>query len=73
VVDEDDRPVPGARVLIIIKRIPRDAFQNNMTHYTDDEGLAHFELANGISAHIYVNGILELLNVGLDDQITVSV
>jgi hypothetical protein len=73
VVDEDDRPVPGARVLILIDHIHGDTSQSNMTDHTSNDGIAHFEFANGTSAHIYVNGILELLNVGSDDQITVSI
>jgi len=44
-----------------------------MTDHTSNEGVANFEFVNGNSAHIYVNGILELLNVGLDDQIMVPV
>ncbi len=70
-VDEEDRPVPDARVLILIDHIHGGTFQSDMTDHTGNDGIAHFEFASGISAHIYVNGILELLKVGLDDQITV--
>ena len=70
VVDEDDTPVSGARVVIVIYR---DTFQNYLTVHTDNDGFARFEFDSGISADIYINGILELLHAGLDDEITVSI
>ena len=70
VVDEDDTPVSGARVVIVIYR---DTFPNNLTDHTDNDGIAQFEFDSGISADIHVNGILELLHVGLDDEIVVSI
>ena len=70
VVDEDDTPVSGARVVIVIYC---DTLQNNLTDHTDNDGIAQFEFDAGISADIWVNGILELLQVGLDDEITVSI
>ena len=39
----------------------------------DDDGIAQFEFDSGISGDLYVNGILELLHVGLDDEVTVSI
>ena len=70
VVDEDDRPVSGARLVIVIYR---DTFPNNLTDHTDNDGIAQFEFNSGTSADIYINGILELLQVGLDDEVTVSI
>ena len=70
VVDEDDTPVSGARVVIVIYR---DTSPNNLTDHTDNDGIAQFEFDSGISADICINGILELLHVGLDDEITVSI
>ncbi len=70
VVDEDDTPVSGARVVIVIYR---DTSPNNLTDHTDSDGIVQFEFDSGISADIYVNGILELLHVGLDREVTVSI
>jgi hypothetical protein len=70
VVDEHDAPVSGARVVIVIYR---DTSPNNLTDHTDNDGIAQFEFDSGISADIYINGILELLQVGLDDEVTVSI
>jgi macroglobulin-like protein len=70
VVDEDDTPVSGARVMIVIYC---DTSPNNLTDHTDNDGIAQFEFDSGISADIWINGILELLQVGLDDQVTVPI
>jgi len=73
VVDEGNSPVSRALVTILIRSTKNKISQNNLTAYTDDNGIVHFEFAQATSAHIYVNGILELLNVGLDCQVTVSI
>jgi hypothetical protein len=70
VVDEHDAPVSGALVVIVIYR---DTSPNNLTDHTDNDEIAQFEFDGGISADIYINGILELLQVGLDDEVTVSI
>ena len=70
VVDEDDTPVSRARVMIVIYR---ETSLNNLTDHTDNNGLAQFEFDSGISADIYINGILELLHVALDHEVTVSI
>jgi hypothetical protein len=70
VVDEDDTPVSGARVVIVIYR---DTSPSDLTDHTDNDGIAQFEFDTGISADIWINGILELLQVGLDDQVTVTI
>lgn len=70
IVDEDNTPVSGARVVIVISR---DTFPNNLTIHTDNDGIAQFQFGSGISADIYVGGILELLHVDLDREVTVSI
>jgi len=53
VVDEEDNPVSGKRVFVILQR-------THSEEYTDDDGVADFEDVPVCTVQVYVDGDFQL-------------
>ena len=70
VVDEDENPVSGKKVLCNFPGIPPTQSEN----YTDDDGVAEFDDVPVCTVEVYVDGTRQLeVGVGQNDDEDVTV